>query len=166
MSPLAPPVPDSTRTIPGSSGWSSSGGASDAASQPPSLAPGEAQGLQNLQPVPTIRNYTPIPLSDPVETRKAQEPANETPKPKLDVQPVPDPDARTDKKQIPAAPTLFDPNDRTALRLLRSPAMLTPIVWPETTRSSEFRTARNDSSATTTSEPVPKDTGTWRVVRP
>jgi hypothetical protein len=158
-SPLAPPVPDATRSFPSSPGWGSSGGAD----QRPTLTPGEAQGLQNLQAVPSTSNYPPIPLSDPIETRR---PANVNPPSPPPVQPVPDPDARPEKDAVPAAPALYDPSDRTAIQLVRPAAVLVPIVWPDQSAADEVRTARNDSPEPPRPEPPRADTGQWRVVRP
>jgi len=193
-SPLAPPVPDATRGFPGSSGWGSSGGATGA-DQRPTLAPGEAQGLQNLQGVPSTSNYPPIPLSDPIETRRSgsdsgsdsnqsssrdsttltvpvpvtsqpQRPTNTNPASKPPVQAVPDPDAKHDKDTVPAAPALFDPNDRTAIQLVSPAVVLAPIVWPDQSAEDEVRTARNDAPEPPRPESPRVDTGQWRVVRP
>jgi len=47
------------------------------------------------------------------------------------VTPVPDPDAGAGRKQIPVAPSLFDPNDRTANRSARPAWTYSTIAWPE-----------------------------------
>jgi hypothetical protein len=154
VSPLAPPVPDATRGFSGASGWGSSS-SSSGADQRPTLTPGEAQGLQNLQPVPSTSNYPPIPLSDPVDTRQ---PASEQPPSSAPVKPVPDPEARPESKDaVPAAPALFDPGDRTAAHWVRPAAVIAPIVWAKP----------SPAEVKTTHRELPRlDATGWRVVQP
>ncbi len=126
--------------------------------------------MQSLQPIPETRSYAPAnndasllappPLLDPPKVPAAPQsaPANVTP--------VPDPDAG--KKLIPAAPSLYDPNGRTAQLLplsIRWPAV--PILWPQKRPAvSENPTvsASGLSQPATTSQPL--DADGWQAVRP
>jgi len=49
----------------------------------------------------------------------------------LQLTPVPDPDAGADRNKIQAAPSLFDPNDRTANRSARPAWSYSTIAWPD-----------------------------------
>jgi hypothetical protein len=140
------------------------------ADQPPRLSPNEAQGLQNLQPIPETRSYPPAngdasllappPLLSPTKPPAAPQnaPAN--------VSPVPDPDAGTGRTQVPAAPSLYDPNGRTARVLplsTRWPAA--PIRWSEPSAVSENPTVTAAGLSKPAGTPAVLDAGGWQAVR-
>lgn len=188
----SPPLPSPPLTSPSPpSGWTPStnpatlpagpgvpapatgfGGPSTAtpADRPPTLAPTEAQGLQTLQPIPENRNYpppgndssllAPPPLLNPSKTPPAAPPVSP-------VSPVPDPDAGAGRSQVPAAPSLYDPNGRTARVLplsTRWPAA--PIRWSEPTLVSENPAgAASGLSKPAVASPAPDADG-WQAVRP
>lgn len=177
--PLAPPSP--------SPGWSPSGSlapsttapsaphalpgsdvpaGSAPADQPPSLSPQDAQGLQ---PLPEVRRYppanqadatsAPAPLLTPSVPSSPPSPPN--------VSPVPDPDAGSGRTQVPAAPSLYDPNGRTARVLplsTRWPAA--PIRWPEHSPKATQPTVTASAADEQFQTPAPVDTGGWQAVRP
>ncbi len=112
------------------------------ADRAPSLAPNGLSPLENGQPEPTIRNYPPM---EPIEGAngksngestdgKSNEVKKEPAPPEGDIlqlTPVPDPDAGADRNKIQAAPSLFDPNDRTANRSARPAWSYSTIAWPD-----------------------------------
>ena len=141
------------------------------ADRAPQLSPGEAQGLQNLQPIPELRNYAPAnsdasllappPLLSPSKTPAAP------PSPPANVSPVPDPDAGAGRSQVPAAPSLYDPNGRTARVLplsTRWPAA--PIRWSEPTAVSENPTVTASGLSQPAETPPALDANGWQAVRP
>jgi hypothetical protein len=154
-SPFAPPLPAGT-SAPGASGWQRSNGAEER----PTLTPGEAQGLQR---VPATGPYPRIPLSDPVDTRW---PANVNPPSSAPVQPVPDPDAPPETEAAPIAPALYGPSERTAIHPLRPASLLTPIVWPDQSATSDVPNPSTDAQDTLRLEAPRIDNGQWRVVEP
>lgn len=140
------------------------------ADQPPRLSPNEAQGLQNLQPVPQTRGYVPADggtsllappaLLDPPKTPPAPQTAP------IPVTPVPDPDAG--RRQIPAAPSLYDPNGLTAQVLpfsIRWPTA--PILWPQKPPAVSGDPAVSISELSPPAATAPRrDAGGWQAVRP
>lgn len=176
--PLAPPTPSPGWSPPGSTAPSTVPAAPlppagsgvppgpAAADQPPQLSPYEAQGLQ---PLPEIRRYPPVnqgqtpaapsPLLSPSPPSPPASPPG--------VSPVPDPDAGNGRPQVPAAPSLYDPNGRTARVLpLSTHWPVAPIRWPE-------RVARPSQPMVTAAEsqeldpsPALLDTHGWQAVRP
>ena len=140
------------------------------ADQPPQLSPNEARGLQSLQPIPETRKLAPTKdeasllappaLLGPPKTQAAPQSAPAS------VTPVPDPDAG--RKPIPAAPSLYDPNGRTAQLLPHgTPWPATPILWPQSRRAvteNPTVTASGLSEPAGTSAPI--DTDGWQAVRP
>ncbi|TVS19332.1 MAG: hypothetical protein EA424_08825 [Planctomycetaceae bacterium] len=156
------PLPlESAPPAPGASQWQPS----NAADQPPTLTPSEAQGLQS---VPPPRYQQRVPLIDPADTRW---PANVNPPSIESLQPLPDPDARpqneTPQTETPqTVPALFGPNDRTATYRLRPAAMLTPIVWPDQSNESHAPTATEPPRDSLRLEAPRIDNGQWRVVEP
>jgi hypothetical protein len=142
------------------------------------LAPGEAQGIQ---PIPEYRNYPPGQPGDVVTRPKSNAAApngstgdtSQKPVPLTDpepqLKPVPDLDAANGRKQIPAAPSLFDPRDRTASRIAPAPWAVSPIVWPDSSGPVEARAVTAEISVPPKQEPAvspsPLDDG-WRAVRP
>lgn len=142
------------------------------ADRPPTLSPNEAQGLQTLQPIPENRNYAPPgndssllappPLLNPSKTPPAAAPTAPP-----NVSPVPDPDAGAGRSQVPAAPSLYDPNGRTARVLplsTRWPAA--PIRWSEPTAVADnpaVAGTRPSQPAAASSAP---DADGWQAVRP
>jgi hypothetical protein len=148
-----------------------SSGTTTPADQAPRLSPNEAQGLQNLQPIPEIRNYAPAnndasllappPLLNPSKTPAAppSAPAN--------VSPVPDPDAGKVRSQVPAAPSLYDPNGRTARVLpLSSGWPAAPIRWSEPAVVSENPTVTASGLSKPAETPTVVDADGWQAVRP
>jgi len=84
----------------------------------------------------------------------------------LDLTPVPDPDAGTDRKQVPAAPSLFDPNDRTANRSARPAWAYSTIAWPEKPKGViPQRTPAEVTKPLAVEEKEEFDSGGWRSVR-
>jgi hypothetical protein len=96
------------------------------------------------------RSQQPIPLTDP------QPP----------LQPVPDLDAATGRKKIPAAPSLFDPRDRTAGIGIRPAVAVSPIVWPDSTKSVDARPVTAEISVGPQEQIDSIDDDGWRAVRP
>lgn len=139
-----------------------------AADQTPTLTPSEAQ---SIEPIPDVRNYPPAnPGNAPkVQTRKV-EPAPGQPIPLTDPQPpvtpVPDLDAATDRKQVPAAPSLFDPRDRTASLGVRQALAVSPIIWPDSTNVVEARTVTAEISIRPEEQVETLESDGWRAVRP
>ncbi|HPM81061.1 MAG TPA: hypothetical protein PLF81_10190 [Candidatus Anammoximicrobium sp.] len=140
------------------------------ADQPPRLSPNEAQGVQNLQPIPETRSYPPSNndsslLAPPALLGPPKTPAAPQSAP-VNVTPVPDPDAG--RKQVPAAPSLYDPNGRTANLLPLSTVWPTaPILWPQSRPSVSENptvTASGLSKPAATRE-APEADG-WQAVRP
>jgi hypothetical protein len=173
--PYGSPVPLSSPTP--SSGWVPSGGTPalpatpTPADQVPRLSPNEAQGLQNLQPIPETRNFAPAnnggsllappPLLSPPKAPAAppSAPAN--------VSPVPDPDAGAGRSQVPAAPSLYDPNGRTARVLplsTRWPAA--PIRWSEPAAVAGSPTVTAAGLSKPAETPTASDADGWQAVRP
>lgn len=103
---------------------------------------------------------TPPALLSPPKTPAATQnvPANVTP--------VPDPDAG--KKPIPAAPSLYDPNGRTAQLLPHGTRWPTaPILWPQSQGAVAKKPTATESGlnkAVGTSAPL--DADGWQAVRP
>jgi hypothetical protein len=182
MPSLGTPAPSSS-TSPWSPPPGNGGSYGEPADQPPTLAPGAAQGIQ---PIPESRNYPPdqsgdvitrpkpdetVPLGTPGTTSQKPVPLTD-PEPAL--KPVPDLDAANGRKQVPAAPSLFDPRDRTASRGARRAWAVSPIVWPDSARTVEARTVTAEIPVQSNLEPrvaeprvadPPVDDG-WRSVRP
>jgi hypothetical protein len=145
------------------------------ASQGPSLSPADLQHLQPSLNAPTIRNYPPA-ANDPAaganpnSTPAGQSPAGEPAK-KLDLKPVPDPEAvRRDMPTVfPAIPNLIDPADQTTQRPVRMIWSYAPIVWPEVAQVANLEPATVPISSpvvptTITSEPARASTGGWQSV--
>jgi len=140
------------------------------ADQPPQLSPNEAQGLQSLQPIPETRSYAPAngdtsllgppALLDPPKTPATPQsaPANVTP--------VPDPDAG--KNPVHAAPSLYDPDGRTAQLLplsTRWPAAL--ILWPQQRPAvADIPAVSASGSSHPAANSRPLDADGWQAIRP
>jgi len=126
--------------------------------------------LQSLQPVPEIRSYAPAngptsllgppALLDPPKTPAAppSAPANVTP--------VPDPDAG--KKLVPAAPSLYDPDGRTAQLLpLSTNWPAAPILWPQKRPAvAEIPAVSASGPSRSAANSQPLDADGWQAVRP
>lgn len=159
--PSAPAFP----TTPGPSsapGSLSTPGGSTPADQAPSLSPPGLPPVENGQPETTIRNYPPMePIegangksNDEFTDGKSNEVKKEPAPPEGDIlqlTPVPDPDAGADRNKVQAAPSLFDPNDRTANRSARPAWSYSTIAWPDKPAASEH--------VKTTSSKVPCPSG-------
>ncbi|MCY2986702.1 MAG: hypothetical protein NTY19_02425, partial [Planctomycetota bacterium] len=144
----------------------------------PSLSPGNSQYMPRTQtPGPTV-NYPPSsPSMIPVPSATGPVPSFTLPLPpsptgastKLaptpSIVPVPDPEAGQNRKPTPAAPTVFDPHDRTAQRLFRSTGDVAPIVWPEGARNSDERLAILEQPVTTRAAAAVDSRG-WHAVVP
>ena len=148
----------------------------------PSLSPGNSQYMPRTQtPGPTV-NYPPSsPSMVPVPSSTVPVPSftlplpppptgastklAPTPRTNTSVVPVPDPEAGQNRQPTPAAPTVFDPHDRTAQRLFRSAGDIAPIVWPEGARNSDERLATLDQPVTTRAATAADSRG-WRAVNP
>jgi hypothetical protein len=169
----SPPVQTAPPAMPIPPTGTGAPGAPAPADRPPQLSPGEAQGLQNLQPIPEIRSYAPPANNDstllapPPLLSPSAPPTAPPPAPPANVSPVPDPDAGSGRSQVPAAPSLYDPNGRTARVLplsTRWPAA--PIRWSESTAVSENPTVTASGlSKPAETTPAPDADG-WQAVRP
>jgi hypothetical protein len=137
------------------------------ADQPPQLSPNEIQGLQ---PIPEIRRYAPANNSAPPPTPSPPllNPSPPVPSaaPPL-ISPVPDPDAGNSRSQVPAAPSLYDPDGRTARVLpLSSRWPAVPIRWPEQPAVSESHAVAAVGLSKPAQSPAALDTAGWQAVRP
>lgn len=166
---VIPSVPPQ-QVLPGTSGVSPSAQPTTPADQQPSLSPTELPGVQNGQPVPSIRKYPPTPPLDDIPSKKADEkPKKSAPSTgaKLNLTPVPDPEAPGRRAHTPVAPRLIDPRDRTASRTTRPAWSYSPIVWPEKPAA---RTSVQPAVVEAPPVEEPKkpelDSGGWRAVRP
>lgn len=154
IAPAAPTAP--VQAAPGGAS-----GGTQPADIAPRLSPNETQGLQ---PIPENRGYPPsgygaTPAAPPLlgPTQSAQP----TP-PTAPLSPVPDPDARKTRTQVPAAPSLYDPDSRTARLLplnVRWPAA--PIQWSPQPAVTEAATPVDAHLPTIT-----RDADGWQSVRP
>jgi hypothetical protein len=132
------------------------------------LGPGEGQ---SIQPIPDVRNYPP---ADPNgASGSAKKEANEKSSgpipltdPQLPLTPVPDLDAASGRKQVPAAPSLFDPRDRTASLGVRRALAVSPIVWPDGAKFVQARTVTAEISVESEEPAIPFESDGWRSVRP
>jgi len=139
------------------------------ADQRPSLSPGELPGIENGQPVPSTRKYPPPAPDNGSSSEDDDGTKKSTPSSgaKLNLTPVPDPDAPGQHEHAPVAPSLIDPRDRTASRAVRPAWSYSPIVWPEKPVS---RANIQPAAVTTPTSDKPKrpelDSSGWRAVRP
>jgi len=177
---MAPPSPYGT-TAPlspptASPGWMPSGASAPTmpapqtapagpapADQPPQLSPNE---IQRLQPIPEIRRYPPA--DDGATQPPLLNPSPPAPpaSPPL-FSPVPDPDAGSSRSQVPAAPSLYDSDGRTARVLpLSSRWPAVPIHWPERPAVAESPAVTPFRLSEPTPSPAALDTGGWQAVRP
>lgn len=139
------------------------------ADQPPSLSPTDLPRTENGQTGSSTRKYPPLEPSgesgngsSQKEKEKSKQPAGA-----LDLTPVPDPDAGADRKQIPAAPSLFDPNDRTANRSVRPAWSYSTIAWPDRAAgSTQQRTLSEVTEQTPSDAKEELDSSGWHAVRP
>jgi hypothetical protein len=148
----------------------------------PSLSPGDPQNVPRTQTPGSTLNYPPssssmvpvpsstvpvpsftIPLPPP--PTGASNKSAPAPRTNASVVPVPDPEAGQNRKQTPAAPTLFNPRDRTAQRWFRPAGDVAPIVWPEGSRASDERLATLDQTVTGKAAPAVDSRG-WQAVNP
>ena len=166
----APALP-ATPAMPAPPSGIGSPGTPTPADQAPRLSPNDAQGLQNLQPIPETRNFAPAnndasllappPLLSPSKTPAAP------PSAPASVSPVPDPDAGAGRSQVPAAPSLYDPNGRTARVLplsTRWPAA--PIRWSEPAAVAGSPTVTASGLSKPAETPTALDADGWQAVRP
>jgi hypothetical protein len=128
--------------------------------------------LQNIQPIPDTRNYPPEEPNGTADPAKQNEADNRSQKPipltdpTPPLTPVPDLDAASGRKQVPAAPSLFDPRDRTASYGIRRAWAISPIVWPDGSQPVEARTVTAAMSAEPEKETDNLDADGWQAVRP
>lgn len=141
------------------------------ADEAPSLSPTGLPPLQNSQPGSSTSNYPPLESSGESTDATPHEVKKEPSRPAggvLDMAPVPDPDAGADRKQVPAAPSLFDPNNRTANRSARPPWAYSTIAWPDRPKEA-IRQQQQPPEATehhADREKEELDTSGWHAVRP
>lgn len=165
-----PTLPATPGTPAPPSGTGSSGTPTPA-DQAPRLSPNDVQGLQNLQPIPETRSYAPAnsdasllappPLLSPSRTPTSP------PSAPSNVSPVPDPDAGAGRSQVPAAPSLYDPNGRTARVLPLSTHWPTaPIRWSDPAAVPENPTVTASGSSKPAETPAAMDADGWQAVRP
>ncbi len=134
----------------------------------PSLSPNGLQGIENGRPVPSTRNYPP-PLENgsPPETDDTTNKSTPSKGAKLNMTPLPDPDAPNEDGQTPVAPKLIDPRGRTASRVIHPAWSFSPIVWPEKPAD---RPSIPPAAITAPTPDEPKkpelDSSGWRSVRP
>jgi hypothetical protein len=135
------------------------------ADQPPSLLRSDG-----LQPIPDTRNYAPSPPSGipsfQGSSSNSFQPSAPATNGKVDLTPVPDPDARSRGKSGPVVPSLFDPRDRTAGRGVWPVCAVAPIVWPEKSRRQAVRTATAEIMVESSERSEAPDADGWRAVRP
>jgi hypothetical protein len=79
---------------------------------------------------------------------------------------VPDPDAESRRNQVPAAPSLFDPRDRTASRIILPTWAVAPIVWPDVSKPLDVKPTAAEIPVPTPRQAEQADAGGWRAVRP
>jgi hypothetical protein len=182
--PLASPTPSSgwvpsgsspglpaTPMMPAPPAGTGSPGTPTPADQVPRLSPNEAQGLQNLQPIPETRGFAPANndaslLAPPPLLSPSKAPAA-PPSAPANVSPVPDPDAGAGRSQVPAAPSLYDPNGRTARVLpLSTHWPAAPIRWSEPTLVSENPTVTASGLSKPAETPPAPEADGWQAVRP
>ena len=143
------------------------------ANQPLNLSPSGLPPSGNGQPGATTTNFPPLESSGESSGRSSDGASHEVKKEPtppaggiLDLTPVPDPDAGTDRKQVPAAPSLFDPNDRTANRSARPAWAYSTIAWPEKPKGViPQRTPAEVTKPLAVEEKEEFDSGGWRSVR-
>jgi hypothetical protein len=136
----------------------------------PTLSPIDAQNLQRPLTPPSPPSQVPVPLSDPATTAPSAGSSSRQPEVRLNVSPVPDPEASEEKKQVPAKPSLYDPRDRTAQYLLSPTIHVVPIAWPNPSEPVSVRTARSELTPqhqpTVVTQPRGPINQGWSVVRP
>lgn len=139
------------------------------ADQAPSL-PIDLSPIPNGQAGSTTSNYPPLESSGESSEAASNEVKEEPAPPPggfLNVTPVPDPDAGAGEKQIQAAPSLFDPNDRTANRSARPAWSYSTIAWPERPKGNapqRMSTKATEPDAVENTEEL--DSSGWHAVRP
>jgi hypothetical protein len=134
------------------------------ADQPPNLLRSDG-----IQPIPEIRNYSTPPSGTPSlqgSSSNSFQPPAPAANGKVDLIPVPDPEARPRGKSSPVVPSLFDPRDRTAGRGVWPVSAVAPIAWPEKSSRQEARTATAEITAEKSLQGAPLDVNGWHAVRP